>query len=270
VNIPTHFALDRTLWAGFAEARWQVMKGVALSASGRYDTVGSRDHFSPQARLDVTPLEGTSLQLSWGRAYKLPSFYALGNPIVGDPNLRPEKAETLEGGITQKLGAATWKLEAFATNYRDLIDFQPGPVPRLVNLSTVHVRGVESEIDWRWKNITLTPRISYTRARNTATGAQLRDVPQWLAGATLLWQPTPRFDASFDLSHVGSFTDNAVPTGDLTIASHLRADVAAGFRLTPHLKLKLGVDNLLNQQYSDAIGFRQPGVMMRGGIAAEL
>ena len=36
---------------------------------------------------------GTQLQLSWGKAYKLPSFYALGNPIVGDPTLKPEDAE---------------------------------------------------------------------------------------------------------------------------------------------------------------------------------
>src|SRR6202012_97853 len=79
-NLPTHFGLDRTLWAAFAEARWQVARGVALSASGRYDTVGHTDHLSPQARLDVTPLDGTALQVSWGRAYKLPSFYALGNP----------------------------------------------------------------------------------------------------------------------------------------------------------------------------------------------
>ena len=269
-NIPTHFALDRTLWAGFAEARWQVVRGFAVSASGRYDSAGGSDHFSPQLRADVTPFESTALQLSWGRAYKLPSFYALGNPIVGDPTLKPEDAQTLEGGITQKLGGATWKVQAYATNYRNLIDFQPGPVPRLVNLSTVHVRGVESEIDWRWKAFTITPRVSYTRARNTASGAQLRDVPQWLAGASLLWQPSMRFDASFDLSHVGSFTDNAVPTGDVTLGSHVRADMAAGYALTPHLKLKLGVDNLLNQQYDDAVGFREPGIMLRGGIAASL
>lgn len=269
-NLPTHFALDRTLWAGFAEARWQVMRGVALSASGRYDTVGATDHFSPQLRADVTPWDGTALQLSWGKAYKLPSFYALGNPIVGDPSLKPEEAETLEGGVTQKLWGATAKIEAFATNYRDLIDFQPGPVPKLVNLSTVHVRGVESEINWRWDALTLKPRISYTDARNTATNAQLRDVPRWLAGATLLWQPTSRFDASFDLSHVGSFTDNSVPTGDLTLGSHVRADVAASYALTPLLKLKVGVDNLLDQHYYDAIGFREPGIMLRGGISAAL
>ena len=57
---------------------------------------------SPQARADYAlPDWGTQLQLLWGKAYKLPSFYALGNPIVGDPNLKPEEAENFEGGVTQ-------------------------------------------------------------------------------------------------------------------------------------------------------------------------
>ncbi len=49
-------------------------------------------HFSPQLRADYAFADwGTQLQLSWGKAYKLPSFYALGNPIVGDPSLKPEE-----------------------------------------------------------------------------------------------------------------------------------------------------------------------------------
>jgi vitamin B12 transporter len=128
--------------------------------------------------------DGTALQVSWGRAYKLPSFYALGNPIVGDPNLKPEDAETFEGGVTQALGGfGSWKVEAFATDYSNLIDFRPGAVPKLVNLSRVHVRGIETSLALNWGDITATPRLSYTNARNQATNAALRDVPSWLAGA---------------------------------------------------------------------------------------
>src|SRR5205085_1513444 len=148
--------------AGFAEARYVVTPELSLSASGRYDSVGATDHFSPQARADYTLAEsGTHFQLSWGKAFKLPSFYALGNPIVGDPTLKPEEAENVEAGFTQPLwDMGHWKLEAYATNYRNLIDFQPGPVPKLVNLSTVHVRGVETSADLTWQTLTFTPRLS--------------------------------------------------------------------------------------------------------------
>jgi outer membrane cobalamin receptor len=272
---PTHFALDRTLWSGFAEARYTIAD-LTVSGSGRYDSVGSTDHFSPQARADyVLPDWGTRFQLLWGKAYKLPSFYALGNPIVGDPNLKPEEAENFEGGVTQQLrDLGSWKLEAYSTNYRDLIDFQPGAVPKLVNLSTVHVRGLETSIDFTWNSywgsLTATPRLSYTNARNQLTGAALRDVPSWLAGATLLWRPSPVWDVSLDINHVGSLVDNSVPTGDVTLPGHVRADLAAHYKILPNLALQLGVDNLFNARYEDVVGFPTPGAVVRGGITASL
>jgi vitamin B12 transporter len=271
VNIPTHFALNRTLWAGFGEARWRLDQAFSLSASGRYDSAGSQTHFSPQVRADYALFDGTALQVSWGRAYKLPSFYALGNPIVGDPTLRPEEAETFEGGITQALGDfASWKTEAFATDYSDLIDFRPGAVPKLVNLSRVHVRGIETSLELRWGAFTATPRLSYVNARNQATNAALRDVPSWLAGATLLWRPTTDWDISFDLNHVGALVDNAVPTGDVTLPGHLRADLAASYAVTPNLKLRLGVDNVFGAHDESVVGFPAPGAIVRGGISASL
>jgi vitamin B12 transporter len=275
VRVPEHFALDRTLWSGFAEARYQIAD-FTLSGSGRYDSVGSTDHLSPQVRADYAlPDLGTRFQLLWGKAYKLPSFYALGNPIVGDPNLKPEEAENFEGGITQRLwdlGSA--KLEAYSTNYRDLIDFQPGAVPKLVNLSTVHVRGLEmsANVTWNgfWGTLTATPRLSYTNARNQLTGASLRDVPSWLAGATLLWRPTAKWDVSFDLNHVGALVDNSVPTGDVTLPGHVRADLAAHYRVLSNISLELGVDNLFNAHYEDVVGFPTPGAIIRGGVTASL
>jgi len=275
VKVPEHFVLDRTLWAGFAEARYQIAD-LIVSGSGRYDSVGGTDHASPQARADyVLPELGARFQLLWGKAYKLPSFYALGNPIVGDPNLKPEEVENFEGGITQKLwDFGQWKFEAYSTNYRDLIDFQPGAMPKLVNLSTVHVRGLETSVDLSWDGpwggFTATPRLSYTNARNQLTGASLRDVPSWLAGATLLWRPTTDWDVSLDVNHVGTLVDNSIPTGDVTLPSHVRADLAAHYKVLPNLALELGVDNLFDAHYEDVVGFPAPGAVVRGGITASL
>jgi vitamin B12 transporter len=271
-KLPTHFALDRTLWAGFAEARYRITPQFSLSGSGRYDDTGGTHHFSPQLRTDYALADwGTQFQLLWGKAYKLPSFYALGNPIVGDTTLKPEDAENFEGGVSQRLwDFATWKLESFATNYRDLIDFRPGAVPKLVNLSTVHVRGIETSLELKWGTLTATPRLSYTNARNQLTGTSLRDVPSWLAGATLLWKPDPAWNVSFDLNHVGGMVDNAVPTGDVNLPGHVRADLAVAYQVLPNLALQLGVDNLFDQHYEDVVGFPAPGAVVRGGISASL
>jgi len=271
-KLPTHFALKRTIWAGFAEARYQLTPLFSFSGSTRYDATDGADHVSPQARADYAlPDWGTHLQLSWGKAFKLPSFYALGNPIVGDPTLKPEEAENAEAGFTQSLwDFGRWKMEAYATNYRDLIDFRPGAVPKLVNLSTVHTRGIETSLDLTWQKFTFTPRLSYTNARNQATGAALRDVPDWLAGGTILWRPTPEWDVSLDLNHVGRMVDNSVPTGDVALPGHERVDLVIAYKVLPNLALKVGVDNLLDAHYEDVVGFPTPGAVVRGGISASL
>jgi len=275
-KVPTHFAVNRTLWAGFAQARYQVTPAFTLSGSARYDDTGDTHHFSPQLRADYALADwGTQFQLSWAKAYKLPSFYALGNPIVGDPNLKPEEAENFEGGVSQKLwDFGVWKVEGFATNYRDLIDFRPGAIPKLVNLSTVHVRGIETSLELTYPvfggTLTAAPRLSYTNARNQLTGASLRDVPSWLAGGSAIWRPTSDWTVSFDLNHVGRMVDNSVPTGDVTLGGHTRADLAVAYQVLPNLNLHLGVDNVFDQHYEDVVGFPAPGAIVRGGISATL
>src|SRR5690606_8920016 len=63
---------------------------------------------------------------SWGTGFKLPSFFALGSPIVGEPNLKPEKSRSAELGVTRELGAGTLAgISLFANDYEDLIDFDP-------------------------------------------------------------------------------------------------------------------------------------------------
>jgi len=148
--------------------------------------------------------------------------------------------------------------------------FQSRCGSKLVNLSTVHVRGIETSLDMTWGTLTATPRLSYTNARNQLTGAGLRDVPSWLAGATLLWRPTTSWAVSFDLNHVGSLVDNAVPTGDVTLPGHIRADLALDYKVLPNLALNLGVDNLFGAHYEEEVGFPAPGTVVRGGVRASL
>jgi outer membrane receptor protein involved in Fe transport len=155
-----------------------------------------------------------------------------------------------------------------------LIDFRPGAVPKLVNLSTVHVRGIETSLELTYPvfggSLTAAPHLSYTNARNQLTGASLRDVPSWLAGGSVIWRPDPDWTVSFDVNHVGAMVDNSVPTGDVTLGGHTRADLALAYQVLPNLNLHLGVDNVFDQHYEDVVGFPAPGAVVRGGISASL
>jgi vitamin B12 transporter len=271
--LPTHFARSRTQWSGFAEAGIEVTEALRLTGSVRLDSAGREgDHVSPQIAASYDLAEtGTKLRLSFGTGYKLPSFYALGNPLVGDPTLKPEHATNWDAGLSQTVGGALVKLDLYDTHYTDLIDFRPGAVPKLVNLSKVHVRGVELSAQIPLGDtLTLTPALSYTDARNATSGAGLRDVPAWLASGTLLWTPRDDVTVSAALFEVGPLTDNAIPTGDVRLSGHLRADASASWRFAPRWEAYVAAENLFDARYQDVVGFPAPGAVVRGGLKLTL
>jgi vitamin B12 transporter len=271
---PTSYVLERTIWFGFAEARYELPPGFQLSAAGRYDhPTESASRLSPKVGV-AYPIEaeGLTLQLSWGRGFKLPSFYALGNPIVGNPDLKAEKSTLIEGGLTQELKVlpGELKLSWFDTVYSDLIDFNPGPVPRLVNLSQVHARGGEGSLTVHLgPRLSFAPYVSYTATR-TDSGDPLRDVPRWLAGGNLLWRPIEPLVANIGVSHVGTYVDNSVPTGDVQLPSHQRVDLSVEWQVRKTGKVYVAVENLLDARYQEAVGFPAPGLVARAGLLVEL
>lgn len=275
VQLPTSFSLTRTIWAGFLETRLRPLPGLALSGAARYDHAdGTPGRFNPKVAVDYTErTTGALLHLSWGRGFKLPSFYGLGNPLVGDPNLKPETSSSVEGGIGRRFSqvATTVEVTGFKTTYRNLIDFNPGPIPRLVNLSAASAHGGELTVTWQsMSRLSVRSYVSYTVSRSLATGNDIRDVPRWLAGIDGLFQPVEPLTLSVRLFHVGSYTDNSVPTGDVQLAGHQRLDFSATWQMLPTSRLYLSVENVLDRQFQEAIGFPSPGRAARGGFVVAL
>jgi len=90
-SVPTQFRLTRTVYAPFAE-QWSPIPELTLSGGLRLDVPDEFDaQLSPRlGAVYVAESTGTTLKANWGRGFKLPSFFALGHPLVGDPDLRPE------------------------------------------------------------------------------------------------------------------------------------------------------------------------------------
>ncbi len=269
-SVPTRYALDRTIWSGFSEARYAPFAFLEFSAGARYDVpTHAPAHFSPKlAARSTIAATGTTVELDWSAGYKLPSLYALGNPLVGDPHLRPEESRSLEAGVTQELGVLPGriKLTGYDTHYAQLIDFDPVAF-KLVNLSEARVRGGELALDVEpVSTVTLSPFLAYSLALDQATGAALRDVPRWQAGGSLRWQALDDVTAELTAFHVGSLIDNAVPTGDVRLPSYQRVDGAVTWSFREGAKLYVAVENLLDAHYQEAVGFPAPGLVTRAGV----
>jgi outer membrane cobalamin receptor len=270
-RLPSDFDLDRLTRAAYAEARVRIDPGLELYGAARLDD-SDDDSARSSGRLAVRydhATSGTSLQAGWSNGHKQPSFYSLGDTLVGNPDLRVETSETFELGIEQSFAQRTMvaSLTAFNTDYDDLIDFDFATF-RLVNRSRVQIDGVEAAFSWQ-----ATPTLS-ARVHATVTdidlgenAAELLYRPEEYGGVQATWRWQDRWSAHAQLQYVGERAGSSVPTGDRTLGSYQRVDLAVSHAFSDQLTLFGALDNLLGKDYQEALGFPDAGIQVRFGAS---
>jgi outer membrane cobalamin receptor len=269
--LPTSFALTRTSWAPFTEVRFDSRTGLSAQAGVRFDKPDDMGSVtSPRLRVAYEFGDsGVTVAGAWGKAFKLPSLYALGHPLVGNPDLAPERGESHEIELSQQLpgGKASWSATWFEGEFRNAIDFDAGPPPMLVNRNRVDTDGFELAArlaaSEQWL---LDASVTHARSRIAATNAELRNRPEWRAGLGAHWSPFAALKLSASATYVGTALDSSIPTGDVHLDAYTRVDVSASWQVSPRFEAYLAIDNLTDQQYEEFVGFEARGVAPRAGV----
>jgi len=270
LRIPNDFDLDRDIVGLFAEGRYLPDEHWILQASIRHD---DPDEVSGETTGKVGAVYAlangtTRLRANWGSGFKLPSFFALGSPLVGEPNLRPETSRSVDAGVTQLLmaGSAEVSVTLFDNEYEDLIDFDPDTF-RNVNRNKVTTRGVEFAGAWAASpDLSFRAHATYTDIDVKNSDRELLQRPDWRGGVALRWAPAEAWLLDLDWLYVGDVLDSSVPTGILELDAWSRVDLSLGWMATPRLRLALAVDNLLDGDYEEAVGFPAAGIRPRFGV----
>ena len=273
--VPTSFELTRTSWAPFAEVRLDTRFGLSTQAGVRVDKPdGASSVTSPRVRVAYEFADtGFTLAGAWGKAFKLPSLYALGHPLVGNPDLVPERGESHELELSQTLlnGAARWSATWFDGEFRNAIDFDSGPPPMLVNRNRVDSHGVELAgnvaVGEQWQ---LDASVTNMKNRIASTGGELRNRPEWRAGAAAHWAPLSTLRFSAAATYVGSAFDSSIATGDVRLSPYTRVDVSAVWQVSPRLETYLAIDNLTDEKFEEFIGNEARGILPRAGVKFSL
>jgi vitamin B12 transporter len=269
--LPTSFELTRTSWAPFAEMRLDTSFGLSTQAGVRVDQPdGQGSVTSPRVRVAYEVADsGLTVAGAWGKAFKLPSLYALGHPLVGNPDLVPERGESYEFTLSQELldGAARWSATWFDGEFRNAIDFDSGPPPMLVNRNRVDSQGFELAgrlgVGEQWM---LDASVTNAESRIAATGGELRNRPEWRAGLGAHWAPNVALKFSASVTYVGSSFDSSIPTGDVRLPSYTTIDTSAVWQISRHIETYLAIDNLTDEQYEQFVGFEVRGISPRLGV----
>ena len=269
-TIPDRFSLSRTNTYATGDLLYSVDRWTAsLGIRADHDN-GFATFFSPRAGLSYQIVPGRlRFHGSGGKGYKLPSFYSLGDPLVGNKTLRPEFNKSVDAGLTFDLLAKRLSFEAvgFGNWYRNLIDFSAQQF-RLVNRSEVQTRGLELEAKIRViSRIQLSGSYAYLDWTLNPANEPFRDVPHWRVAGAIAWAPTARWQWGVEGLAVGRRSDFELPVPlESSVGGYSTLSLHAAFELTERFTGFFRADNLLNARYHQFVGFPDPGIYVKAGL----
>ncbi|MFL6198993.1 MAG: TonB-dependent receptor plug domain-containing protein [Thermoanaerobaculia bacterium] len=264
-GLPGDYDISRTLPGAYTEL-----------IAGRGDwtfELGSRIDLPEDSAAQWSPRLGiarqlghTRLRASAGRAWKLPSFFALASPpeLGGNPGLRPETVLGGDLGAEWRLDRSDAGLTLFYNRYENLIDFDFDAFTHL-NRAEVETHGVEGT--WGWK-----PRDGISLRANTTwqefeSEADLRHRPRWTGSLLARWQPAEALTLDLDAQAVSRFFDRQIPVeARRTVDSYELLGLGAAWRFARPWELRLRLDNLLDERYETLIGFPGAERSLRAGL----
>jgi vitamin B12 transporter len=276
-RLPDSFRLTRDDVGVFAELQYTGLRGLTLLGSTRRDDWRAAGvHSTSSAGAVYTPDDGlTELRANWGQGFKLASFWALGNALVGNPKLLPEESRTTEFGVARRLLDRRMKVgvTVFDNRFYNEVDFDNSTF-QFVNVSEVRGRG--GEFEFRYDPdpaLTLLSQITYVQVDPKQSQVVIRQRPKWLGSLAALWHPAERWTLAGSWRAVGSTLDTSIPAsspsnpiGQVQLGAYAVANLSAEWQAAEALSLTFAVDNLFDKRYSLLAGFPEPGTFLRLGL----
>ncbi len=260
LSFGTFFGEDTRVTQAFVQDQFQVGRLTSRLAVGHVDheTFGGELTWNTELGFDFD--SGTRIVASGGKAFRAPDStdrFGFG----GNPDLQPEVSRQVEVSIRQKLGQRQQlSLSAFDNRIRDLINFVFDPVTfegQNLNVDRARIKGVE--LGWRFTGEAWRARAELTLQdpRDETTDARLlRRSRESLSVA--LNRDVGALDLGVDAIASGNRKDFGFPA-NVTMDSYVLVNATARYRVTPALTLQGRFENLFDEDYTFAQGYRTEG-----------
>ncbi len=251
-----------------------ILDQAKLVLGGRQDiSSGYGNHFNPRIGCVFNPWEETFLKVSWGSSFKAPTiddlFWARttepGYPsgvvtTEGNPNLRPETANSFEISLEKKLSSqSTAQLTFYQTSISDMIRWVNTSSSTIdsywspQNINRAQIQGVEFEYSRKIvERLSGFVNLTHQIAKDTKTDKFLDYAPQNQFNAGLKYKDRNGWRSNVLLKYVGERYTNLFNSNKL--ASYTVVDLSLAKEIE-NLTFKFNIDNLFGQEYAESYGF---------------
>jgi len=203
------------------------------------------------------------------KGFKPPSFFALGFPIGGNPDLRPESSRNIELTATHPLDAAGSHIQmsVFRTQFEDLVDFD-GNTFTNINRGAIVVNGFEAALNLnlgnRW-HAQLCATQLHIDVRDDLQ--PLRNQLEQRSSASVVYDLDARSTIFAAVNHTGTFLDPSNSTGDIQMPKFTTIDNGYAVQWGA-LRIHVSIDYLLNKDYEQFVGFPAQDRRLRTEVRA--
>ncbi|MCS3461915.1 TonB-dependent receptor domain-containing protein [Aeromonas sp. BIGb0445] len=255
---------DNTGLFAVGSYRWQAL---LMELSGRTDDneqYGRHNTWSAATGLDLD--QHHNVRLSYGTAFKAPTFLDLYYPGYENPDLKPEESKNLELDFTGRYTAWDWSMNLYRNRIQNLIACQSAFSSCKPDNTDADIKGIELALGLDTGPVHHEFSYDYTRAedKNDDDRQLLRrakNKASWLAQVQ-----TGPVDWSSELLYTGKRDDkdfSSFPAERVELGSYTLLNLAASYSATSQLTLGGRIDNLFDKQYESAVDYPGPGTEFR-------
>lgn len=244
-----------------------------------FATIGARvdDHsrFGSKTTWRVAPTyhikeSNTRLLGSVGTGYKAPSLYQLFSEY-GRQDLNAEESVGWDIGIEQGLFEKSLIVGAtfFRNDFDNLISFDPQTF-NYTNIAEANTRGVELMARYSVSSdLTLGVDYTYTDSEDESNGLPLLRRARHKFKGLVTYVPVEGLSFTATPTYVGGRDDqdfSSFPPVRRGLKSYWLLDVAGAYDIAPNMQLFTRLDNLLDEEYEDVLGYGTLGFAAYGGV----
>lgn len=254
---------SRDTKGAFASGRLTVNNWV-VEANARYDKHDKYDDYTTWSLATGYQINSNyRVRASYGTAFKAPTYTQLST----SPDLQPEKSKNAEVGFDATYSLARVSLSAYDNKVDNLIIWYSDPNGAICDVvsyggcslnTDARIKGVELDVNFDTGPVNHT-LVAEFKDHEDDNGVQLAR----RAKQNYKWITSAQF-GDFDLSTTYTFTGKRLdlPKAEATADDYLPStnlwDVSVGYWVSDTFIVRTRVENLFNEQYETAGGYRSP------------